>query len=107
MLEELGHARTVARDDRKTYEITPEGTRELAEHAEEVNEFYRGDDGEADWEQYAEEMARVMKRVKHCMHAFKLGMLRGRVRTSTIRKIRAILDEALAKIEDLISDEGL
>jgi hypothetical protein len=52
-------------------------------------------------------MARVMKRVKHAMRAFKLGMLRGRVRMSTIRKIRAILDEALAKIEDLISDEGL
>ncbi len=105
MLEELGHARTVTRDERKTYEITAEGKRELAEHADEVAEFYGGDGDESDdWEQYAGEMARVMKRVGKVLHLFKHGMKRGSVRPSTMRKIRGILDEALAKIEELLDD---
>jgi DNA-binding PadR family transcriptional regulator len=103
MLEELGHARTVARDERKTYEITAEGQRELAGHADEVREFYGGDADE-DWDQYAGEMARVMKRVGRVMHLFKYGMRRGTVRPSTMRKIRGILDEALSKIEELLDD---
>jgi DNA-binding PadR family transcriptional regulator len=34
MLEELGHARTIPRDERKVYEITDDGRRELASHQE-------------------------------------------------------------------------
>jgi DNA-binding PadR family transcriptional regulator len=107
MLEELGHARTVTRDERKTYEITAEGRKELAEHAEEVSDFYGGGDGDADddWEQYAGEIGRVMKRVARVAHTLKRGMRHGSVRPSTMRKMRAILDDALGKIEDLLADE--
>src|SRR5579859_2065335 len=42
MLEELGHARTVAHGDRKVYEITDEGRRDLRAHGDEVAEFYEG-----------------------------------------------------------------
>jgi DNA-binding PadR family transcriptional regulator len=105
MLEELGHARTVLRDERKTYEITADGKRELAEHAEEVTEFYGDSDAKDDWEQYAGEVARVMKRVARMMYFFKHAVARGTVRPSTMRKIRGVLDEALSKIESLLEGE--
>jgi DNA-binding PadR family transcriptional regulator len=103
MLEDVGHARAVAQAERKTYEITADGKRELAEHEAEVTEFYQGsaDDG---WEQHAD-VAHVMMRLGRAIHLFKRTMRRGGVRPSTMRKIRAILDESLGKIEDLLAPE--
>ena len=54
MLEELGHARTIPRDERKVYEITDEGRRELVAHQEEIAEFYEGQ-ADAGWESHAED----------------------------------------------------
>jgi DNA-binding PadR family transcriptional regulator len=106
LLEELGHARIATRDDRKTYEITAEGRRALAEHASEVTEFYeQGDEGA--WEEHADDVAKVMKRIARVMHLFKHAMRRGAVRPATLRKMRGILDDALHKLEDLLTTEDL
>lgn len=106
LLEELGHARSVAQGERKTYEITAEGKTDLAEHVPEVAEFYLGS-GDARWEDHAEDVANVMMRVGRVMRLFKHGMRRGTVRPSTLRKMHRILDEALAKLEDLLVTEDL
>jgi DNA-binding PadR family transcriptional regulator len=106
MLEELGHARTAPQGERKTYEITAEGRTDLAEHASEVAEFYEGN-SDAGWENHAEDVAHVMKRVGRVMRLFKHGMRRGSVRPSTLRKMHRVLDDALAKLEDLLSTEDL
>ena len=106
MLEELGHARTVPRDERKVYEITDEGRRELAAHKEEIAEFYEGQ-ADAGWESHAEEFVHVAKRVKRVAHLFKRSMQRGGVAPSTLRKARKVLDEALQKLEELLSLEDL
>lgn len=106
MLEELGQARTVARDDRKVYAITSDGERELREHADEVAEFYEGN-VDTNWEQHADDVANVGKRVGRVLRLFKHAMRRGQVRPSTMRKMHAILDEALKKLEELLSREEL
>jgi DNA-binding PadR family transcriptional regulator len=106
MLEELGHARTVAQGDRKVYEITEVGSADLREHAGEVAEFYEGNI-DAGWEQHADDVAQVMKRVGRVMRLFKHAMRRGSVRPSTMRKMRSILDEALSKLEEVLSPEEL
>jgi DNA-binding PadR family transcriptional regulator len=106
MLEELGHARTIPRDERKVYEITDDGRRELAAHQEEVAEFYEGQ-ADAGWENHADEFVQVAKRVKRVAHLFKRMMQRGAVPPTTLRKARKVLDEALQKLEDLLSDEDL
>jgi DNA-binding PadR family transcriptional regulator len=93
MLEELGLARTVAQGDRKVYEITDEGRRDLHAHADEIAEFYEG--SSYGWEQHTDDVAHVMKRVGRVMHLFKRALHRGSVRPSTMRKMRSILDEAL------------
>jgi DNA-binding PadR family transcriptional regulator len=104
MLEELGHARTTAQGERKTYEITDEGRRELKEHAAEVAEFYE-ESTDTGWEPHADDVAHVMKRVARVMWLFKMSMRRGGVRPSTMRKIRAVLDDALTKLEELLAPE--
>ena len=104
MLEELGHARTVTKDDRKVYAITDKGRRDLEEHAAEVADFYAGNT-ETRLEDHADDVANLMKRVGHIMRLFKHTMRRGTVRTSTTRKMYAILDEALKKLEELLRDE--
>jgi len=104
MLEELGHARTVTKDDRKVYAISDRGRRDLEEHAAEVADFYEGNT-EARWEDHADDVANLMKRVGHIMRLFKHTMRRGTVRASTTRKMYAILDEALRKLEELLRGE--
>lgn len=104
MLDDVGHARTLVQGDRKTYEITAEGKRELGEHVDEVAEFYQGGDDDG-WEQHADDVAHVMKRVGRVIRLFKHTMRRGGVRPATVRKMKAILDESLAKIEDLLAVE--
>lgn len=106
MLEELGHACTVPREDRKVYAITDEGRRDLAEHGLDVSEFYEGY-GDAHFEQHAEDVASVMKRVGHVVRLFKHAIRRGSVRPSTMRKINTILDEALKRLEDLLTRQEL
>jgi DNA-binding PadR family transcriptional regulator len=106
MLEELGHARTVEHDGRKVYTITDEGRTELGEHAAEVTDFYEGY-ADANWEHHADDVANVMKRVGHVIRLFKHTMRRGGVRPSTMRKMHGILDDALHRIEELLSREDL
>jgi DNA-binding PadR family transcriptional regulator len=106
MLEELGHARTIPRDERKVYEITEEGRRELVAHQEEIVEFYEGQ-ADAGWESHAEDFVHIAKRVKRVAHLFKRSMQRGGVAPSTLRKARKVLDEALQKLEELLAQEDL
>jgi DNA-binding PadR family transcriptional regulator len=106
MLEELGHARTVPRDERKVYEITEEGRRELAAHQEELAEFYEGQ-ADVGWENHAEELVQVAKRAKRLAHLFKRAMQRGALHPTTLRKVRKVLDEAMSKLEELLTPEDL
>jgi DNA-binding PadR family transcriptional regulator len=106
MLEELGHARTIPRDERKVYEITDEGKRELLAHREEVEEFYEGQN-ESGFENHAEEFVQLAKRVKRVAHLFKRTMHHGGLRPTTMRKARKLLDETLQKLEELLSTEDL
>ncbi|MGH7295906.1 MAG: PadR family transcriptional regulator [Polyangiaceae bacterium] len=112
MLDDVGHARTVVQGDRKTYEITADGKRELREHEDEVADFYRGGlEGES-WEHHAAhaahaaDVAEIMKRVGRIIRLFKLASRRGGLRPSTLRKMKSILDEALTRVEDLLGIES-
>jgi DNA-binding PadR family transcriptional regulator len=101
LLEELGHARVEEADGRKTYAITADGRRDLEEHREEVDEFYERS-GAASWEEYAEELGDLIKHATRLFKVFRHSARHGRLTPSTMKKVRAVLDEALAKIEALV-----
>jgi DNA-binding PadR family transcriptional regulator len=104
MLEEMQLARTTEQGERKAYAITEAGEAELKEHEDEVADFYGGHEP-GSWDTPAEDVARVMKRVGQLIKAFKRGAQRGYLGPGKMRKMLAILDDALNKLNDLLDDE--
>ena len=101
MLEELEHAKVEDRDGKKVYAITGAGKKDLAEHAEDVAEFYERS-GESSWEDFADELSDLSKRVSRMFKTIGRSARRGRLNPTTMRKLRQVLDEAVAKIEDIL-----
>jgi DNA-binding PadR family transcriptional regulator len=102
MLEDQGHARVEEKDGRKVYAITADGKKELAEHAEEVSDFYERSGGADNWEEYAEDLGDLLRRAGRLFKTFRRSARRGRLTPATMKKLRVILDEAVAKIETLL-----
>jgi DNA-binding PadR family transcriptional regulator len=101
MLEELGHARVEEKDARKVYAITGDGRQDLQAHADEVDEFYQ-EAGVGSWEDFADELRDLTARIGKIFKSIGRSARRGRLTPSTMKRLRAVLDEALAKIEDII-----
>jgi DNA-binding PadR family transcriptional regulator len=104
MLEELGHTRVEEHDARKVYAITADGKRDLGEHAEDVREFYENA-GDGSWEGVADELRDLTGRVGRMFKAIGRSARRGRLTPSAMKKLRVVLDEAIAKIEAIVDPE--
>ena len=104
LLEELGHARVEEHEGRKVYAITPDGKRDLEEHRDEVDDFYERS-GSASWEEYAEELGDLIKHATRLFKVFRHAARHGRLSPATMKKVRVVLDEALAKIEALVDTD--
>lgn len=104
MLEELGHARVEEREARKVYVITAEGKLDLEGHAEDVRDFY-DTAGEGSWEDFADELRDLSSRVGRIFKAIGRSARRGRLNPSILKKLRAVLDEAVAKIEAIVDPD--
>jgi DNA-binding PadR family transcriptional regulator len=104
MLEELGHTRVEEHDARKVYAITADGKRDLGEHAEDVREFYENA-GDGSWEDVADELRDLTGRVGRMFKAIGRSARRGRLTPSAMKKLRVVLDEAIAKIEAIVDPE--
>ena len=98
MLEELGHAKVEDQDTRKVYAITEAGKKDLAEHADDVADFYERS-GESSWEDHAEDLHDLSRRVGRMFRAVGRAARRGRLTPSAMKKLRVVLDDAIAKIE--------
>jgi DNA-binding PadR family transcriptional regulator len=104
MLEELGHARLEESESRKVYAITAAGKDDLKGHADEVEEFY-SDAGEGSWEDFADDLRDLTHRVSKMFKSIGRAARRGRLSPSVLRKLRGVLDEAVAKIEAIIDPD--
>ena len=104
MLEELGHTRVEERETRKVYAITAEGRSDLGQHVEDVREFYESA-GEGSWEDFADELRDLTGRVGRMFKAIGRSARRGRLTPSTMKRLRVVLDEAIAKIEGIVDPD--
>ncbi len=104
MLDELQHAHAIEYEGRRVYEITDAGRTDLEAHREEVDDFYDRllDDS---WENHMETFGEVMRRLGHLFKTFKRAAKRGRLSTSTMTKVREIVDEAIHKLEQLLEKD--
>jgi len=102
MLEELGLAQIVEPGGRKAYQITDAGRTDLEQNTRSVEDFYQrfGDDP---WESHAEDFAEVMWRIARLVKTFKRGARSGKLTPEILRGVRAVLDEALNGIEDVLA----
>jgi DNA-binding PadR family transcriptional regulator len=104
MLEELGHIRAVTRDDRKVYEITEGGKRDLDDHGDDVIDFYDRFEDRM-WDLRPDEVAHVMGRIGQVIKAFKRGARRGRFRPALVREMLVVLDDAMDKLQALLAED--
>jgi len=102
MLEELGHAQVVDTEGRKAYGITDAGRADLEQNARAVEDFYQrfGDDA---WESHPEDFAEVMWRIARLVKTFKRGARKGQLTPEILRGVRAVLDDALNGLEDVLN----
>lgn len=104
MLEELGHTRVEERESRKVYALTAEGRRDLDEHADDVRDFYDSA-GEGSWDDFADELRDLTQRVTRMFKSIGRSARRGRLTPSTMKKLRVVLDETVAKIEAIVDPD--
>jgi DNA-binding PadR family transcriptional regulator len=104
LLEELGHTRVEEHEARKVYAITAEGKRDLADHLDEVRDFYENA-GEGSWEDIADELRDLTQRVGRMFRSIGRAARRGRLTPSAMRRLRVVLDEAITRIEGIVERE--
>jgi DNA-binding PadR family transcriptional regulator len=104
MLEEMGHAKLDERDGRKVYRITADGKKDLAEHRDEVRDFYEHA-GEGSWEDFADDLRDLTGKVGRMFKTIGRAARRGRLTPTMMRKLRGILDETLTRIEEIVDAE--
>ncbi len=104
MLEELGHARLEESESRKVYAITAEGKQDLKAHGDEIEDFYH-DAGEGSWDDFADELRDLTRRVGRMFKSIGRSARRGRLTPSMIKKLRLVLDEAISKIEAIVEPD--
>jgi DNA-binding PadR family transcriptional regulator len=100
MLEEMGFLRSTEQDGRKTYAITGEGRLELERNRDTVSDFYQQQDG-APWEVYADEMQDFTERLLGLVKTVRRAARHGRFNARTVRELRKILDETIARVESV------
>jgi DNA-binding PadR family transcriptional regulator len=104
MLEEIGHARGSESEGRRVYAITAEGKKDLDEHRDDVEDFYARADGD-DFEEYAEQFAELATRVAKLFKQFRRAARHGRLRPSTMRALRSVLDDAMVRIGEILGED--
>jgi len=104
LLEELGHARVLEQDARKVYSITDEGRNDLEAHRDEVVDFYErfADDS---WERHIEDFGDLMRRAARLLKTFKRAAHHGRLSNKAQAGIRAVLDDAVQRIEAILHED--
>jgi DNA-binding PadR family transcriptional regulator len=107
LLEEMGHASLVERETRKVFSITDAGRADLDAHKDEVIEFYDQCRGGSDsWERQAEEFGDLMRRAARLFKSFRRAAHHGRMSPGAQAKVKKVLDEAVAKIEEILNEDS-
>jgi DNA-binding PadR family transcriptional regulator len=103
MLDELGHVRVVETEGRKAYAITDEGQRDLAEHREEVADFY-GRSAEHDWESQLEAFSDLKRQAVYLFKTFRRAAAHGRLSAGVQTRVAEVLRDAVKRIEVILDE---
>jgi DNA-binding PadR family transcriptional regulator len=104
LLDETGLLVGTEKDGRKTYAITATGRTELEANRETVRDFYDQQD-DASWEAYADELGEFSRRLMGLVKTVHRGARRGRISAKSMRQLRKILDDTIARVEEVLDPE--
>jgi DNA-binding PadR family transcriptional regulator len=104
LLDETGLVRGSEKEGRKVYEITEAGRRELEANRESVRDFYAQQD-EAPWEVYGDELADFSRRLVGLVKTVRRAARHGRLNPTAVRKLRKILDETFARVQEVFDED--
>jgi DNA-binding PadR family transcriptional regulator len=104
LLDETGLVVGSEKDGRKTYAITDAGRAELEANRETVRDFYEQQDG-ASWEAYADELSDFSRRLMGLVKTVHRAARHGRLNAKSVQKLRQVLDETIARVEDVLETE--
>ena len=68
-----------------------------------MEEFYERS-GAAGWVESAEDLADLMQRAAQLFRVLRRAARRGRLTPGTMRKLRTVLDEVLAKVTSIVDE---
>ena len=104
LLDETGLVTGTEKEGRKTYAITAAGRAELEANRETVRDFYDQQD-DASWEAYADELGEFSRRLMGLVKTVHRAARHGRINAKSMRQLRKILDETIARVEEALAPE--
>jgi DNA-binding PadR family transcriptional regulator len=104
LLDETGLLSSTEKEGRKVYALTDAGRAELEANRETVSDFY-GRQDETAWEEYADELGELGRRLVGVVKAVHRAARRGRVNAKTLRQLRKIVDETVERVEDALDPD--
>ena len=104
LLDETGLLAATEKEGRKTYAITPEGRAELEANRETVRDFYDQQD-DSSWEDFADELGEFSRRLMGLVKTVHRAARHGRISAKSMRQLRKILDETIARVEEALAPE--
>jgi DNA-binding PadR family transcriptional regulator len=105
MLEEMGLLSRAEDGGRKVYSLTEAGRTELEAHRDEIDEAWERFSGHADWAGQFDFPA-LAGRVRRLFRAIGRGVRRGRIDAARMKRIQQTIEEALAALESILSDDA-
>jgi DNA-binding PadR family transcriptional regulator len=104
LLDETGLLLASEKEGRKTYAITAEGRAELEANRETVRDFYDQQD-DSSWEDFADELGEFSRRLMGLVKTVHRAARHGRISARSMRQLRKILDETIARVEEALAPE--
>jgi DNA-binding PadR family transcriptional regulator len=104
LLDETGLLSSTEKEGRKVYAITDAGRAELEANRDQVSDFYEQQDG-ASWEEFADELGDFSRQLMGVVKTVHRAARHGRVNAKSMRELRKILDETIARVEKVLDPE--
>jgi DNA-binding PadR family transcriptional regulator len=105
MLEEMGQATSSEEEGRRVYAITEAGRAELEAHRDEVEDVYDRLGGAYEWFDMPE-LIDMFRHFGKMMRTLGRAFRRGWLEPQQLRDLKAIMDDAIERIQDVISGRG-
>jgi DNA-binding PadR family transcriptional regulator len=104
LLAETGLVRISDKDGRKVYAITDDGRKELEANRDTVKDFYEQQDA-ASWEAYADELGEFSRRLVGLAKTVHRAARRGRLDRTAMRELKKVLDETIARVDEVLDHD--